>query len=90
MCEEQCEKDERMSRGTDDAFCFQDTIQFAVSLSSLHQKFPLDLRMFSQQSFSKFTLVVLTKSIFHESKQSFPFITSPLPATMTVSEALKE
>lgn len=49
-----------------------------------------DPRKFSQQSFITFTLVVLTKSIFLESKQSFPFIISPLPPTMTIPEALKE
>lgn len=32
------DKDEKMSRDTDYAFCFQDTVQSTVLLSSLHQR----------------------------------------------------
>lgn len=81
------EKDEKMSRDTDYAFCFQDTVQSTVLLSSLHQR----EGKFSQKILIKFTLMVLTRSIFHETKQSFPCIIPLLPlTTMTTSEAVKE
>lgn len=80
-------KDEKMTRDSDDAFCFQDTYQSTVLLSSLPQR----EGKFSQKIFIKFALMVLTKSIFHENKQFFPCIISPLPLTlMTISAAVKE
>lgn len=71
------EKDEKTSRDTDYAFCFQDTVQSTVLLSSPHRR----EGKFSQKIFIKFTLMVLTKNIFYESKQFFPCTILPLPLT---------